>query len=239
MKMRKIQKASICDQLISLIIEQITEGKWLPGAKLPGEIELASSFSVSRNIMREALKILENFGILDAKNGIGTFVSETAYENIQNMQFFNDLKAVNSVEVILELRLMIEPSAAYFAALRITEDGIAELKELSGKLLQKYQEDINYQDDFDLHLAIAKLSGNPLCESFCRSALSQLQNSLYADFNKHASEKTKKDNFDSHIAIIDAITAHDTDLARHLMEQHLRFRIKLINPDFEFNPRDR
>lgn len=237
--MRKIQRLSICDQLIDEMIHQIIIGDWFPGMKLPGEIELASSLSVSRNVMREALKILENFGILDAKNGIGTFVADNATENIQNMQFFYKLKENDSVEVLLELRLMIEPSAAYFAALRISEDGIAELNALSARLLKRYQDEPNYQDDFDLHKAIARFSGNPLCESFCSSALTQLQNSLYADFNRHASSKTKKDNHDTHIAIINAITTHNANLARHLMDQHIRSRIKLINPDFELSPHDR
>ena len=83
---RKVQRINLCDQLILAIIEQIQKGNWAQGSKLPGEIELANSFSVSRNIMREALKILENFGVLDARNGIGTFVSEHAIENIENIK---------------------------------------------------------------------------------------------------------------------------------------------------------
>lgn len=203
---RKVQRINLCDQLILAIIEQIQKGNWAQGSKLPGEIELANSFSVSRNIMREALKILENFGVLDARNGIGTFVSEHAIENIENMQFFNMLKENHSVEAILEFRLMVEPSGAYYAAIRITEEGIAHY------------------------------SANPLWESLCQSLLAQLKNSLYAEFNQHASEKTKQDNRVSHMAIVDAIANHDPELASHLMRKHLSFRIKLINPDFEMNP---
>lgn len=233
---RKVQRINLCDQLILAIIEQIQKGNWAQGSKLPGEIELANSFSVSRNIMREALKILENFGVLDARNGIGTFVSEQAIENIENMQFFNMLKENHSVEAILEFRLMVEPSGAYYAAIRITEEGIAHLRQLTNKMIQKYEENPNYQDDFELHLAIAHYSANPLWESLCQSLLAQLKNSLYAEFNQHASEKTKQDNRASHMAIVDAIANHDAELASHLMRKHLSFRIKLINPDFEMNP---
>lgn len=229
----KVQKTSLCDQLISMMIELIQSGQWDKGIKLPGEIELASSFSVSRNIMREALKILENFGILDVRNGVGTFVSENAIENIQNMNFFYSLKDNNSVELILEMRLMVEPDAAYFAASRIQEDGIAELLKMSKKLLKKYEEQPNYQDDFDLHMAIAHYSGNILCENLCSSLLNQLQNSLYSEFNRYSSIKTKEDNLSTHIAIIDAIVEHKPALAKQLMEDHLINRIKLINPDFE------
>lgn len=229
----QVKRMKLCDQLIAAMIELIKSGEWPQGSKLHGEIELANSFNVSRNIIREALKILENFGILDAKNGVGTFVSDHAIENFQNMQFFYALKDNKSVEALLELRLMIEPSAAYFAAIRINDDGIKELKDLSKRLIQKYDTDPSYQDDFDLHAAVAHYSGNDLCESLITSLLKQLQNSLYAEFNKYASEKTKKDNQYTHIAIIKAITEHNPQTARQLMEGHICRRIMLINPEFE------
>lgn len=236
--MKEVRKINLCDQLISAMIELIQSGKWAQGSKLSGEIELANSFSVSRNIMREAMKILEGFGILDARNGVGTFVAENALENIQNMQFFQQLKEINSIEPVLEFRLMFEPTAAYYAALRITDEQIEEFNQVSRRILRKYEEEPDYQDDFSFHLAIARYSANPFCEGLIASFVSQLRHSLYADFNKYASEKTKKDNLRAHIAIIEAITSHNADLARQLMYDHLYERLKLINPVFEVSPRN-
>lgn len=237
--MRKIQKTSLCDQLIATIIDLIKEGEWTQGSKLSGEIELASSFNVSRNIMREALKILENFGVLESRNGVGTFVSENSIENIQGMNFFYNLKENNSIETILELRLAIEPAIVYYAALRITDEEILELDELSNKLLKQYNTDSGYFEDFYLHRACAHYCKNPLFESLCESLLKQLENSMYADFHKYSSEKTIKDNMDTHIRIVKAIVNHDADVAQELMRGHLLRRIKLINPDFESNPQNR
>lgn len=230
-----LKKESLCDQIIDSIINLIQTEQWKAGEKLSGEFELAASFQVSRNIMREALKILGNFGILDSRNGIGTFVSECAIENIQNMNFFYSLKNNTSVERILEMRLMLEPWAAYFAAQRIEEEGIAKLQELSEELLKKYREVPAYQDDFELHMAIAHFSGNEMCEQLISSLLNQLQNSLYAEFNRYSSQKTKEENLATHIAVLDAIIHHKATLARQLMEDHLLNRLRLINPDFETN----
>ncbi|MGN1166928.1 MAG: FadR/GntR family transcriptional regulator [Lachnospiraceae bacterium] len=230
---KQIQKSNLCDQLIPILINLIQKGEWESGQKLAGEIELANSFNVSRNIMREALKILETFGILEAKNGVGTFVSENAIENIQNMNFFYSLKNNDSIITILELRLMLEPEAAYFAALRISDEDIINLKKRSDKLLKKYSDNYNYQDDFDLHLAIAGLSGNMLCKNLCSSLLFQLKNSLYSEFNKYSSQKTREENLRTHNAIVEAIINHDAELARQLMRNHLLSRLQLINPDFE------
>ena len=79
-------------QLLDAITELVENGSWKPGDKLPNEIELAASFNVSRNIMREAMKILNNFGVLESKAGIGTFVTEGAQANIHSMRFFEKLK---------------------------------------------------------------------------------------------------------------------------------------------------
>ena len=174
------------------MMDLIQKGTWPKGEKLPGEIELAASFGVSRNIMREALKILENFGVLDAKNGVGTFVSQRAPEAIESMHFFFSLKDNRSVEQILELRLMVEPDAAYLAALRIREEDLAALKEMSEHISCKFAQSPDYQDDFDFHIMIAHYSGNILCENLIRSLLNQLRNSLYAEFNQYASPDRRK-----------------------------------------------
>lgn len=234
--MQKIQKINLSDQLINAILMMIEKKEWNIGMKLPNELQLAESFSVSRNVMREALKILENFGVLDSKPGIGTFVSLHAYENIHNMNFLNSLKDNSSVEVALEFRLMFEPKGAYFAALRITEDEIIDLKKMSNNMLDRYKSETAYQDDFDLHLKIAECSRNPLCYDLLCSLLAQLKSSLYSEFNKYSNHKTKEDNINTHTAIIEAICSHEAELAETLMSQHLIRRIKLINPDFECDP---
>ena len=70
----KIKKVNLSTQLVDTMTTLIEDGSWKLGDKLPNEVELAASFEVSRNVMRESMKILENFGILESKTGIGTFI---------------------------------------------------------------------------------------------------------------------------------------------------------------------
>jgi len=229
----KMHKVNLSDQLISSIVELITSGVWHPGQRLPNETEIAASFNVSRNIMREALKILEIFGLLESKTGIGTFVSETSLESIQNMNFFYNLRNNTSIELVLELRLMIEPQAAYFAALRITDEESCKLREIFEIF---YAEDLSkntHKSDFAIHETIGKASGNVLCYNLISSLLNQLRTTLYSDFDRYSNMKTKRDNLKDHTAIIDAITAHNADLAKTLMHNHLYNRLYLLNPTFE------
>lgn len=227
--MPAIQKQSLSDLIIEEILKKITEGKWILGEKLPNEIELASNFNVSRNIMREAIKILENYGVLDCKTGIGTFISKEAECAIQNMNFFYDLKDNITIENLLETRLIIEPQLAYYAAKRCSDDDIELLKKISEETSKIDPIIAKTNDDLDFHITIAKCSKNILCEGLIISLITQLRTSKYAKFNYHSTEKVKKSSSASHVEILKAIAERDPDKARDLMFKHLHNRIKLID----------
>lgn len=164
----KVKKINLSTQLIDTITALIESGEWELGMKLPNEIDLAASFNVSRNIMRESMKILENFGILESKAGIGTFVSETALSSIHNMRFFDNLKNNSSIENILETRLIIEPELAYYATLRSTEEDLTLLKEIFERNEELHKENqFTKKDDFNFHMFIAKCSQNVILENLC------------------------------------------------------------------------
>lgn len=231
----KIVKTNLYEQVLDAIIDNIKTGRFAKGEKLLSEIDLASSFNVSRNIIREALKILENFGVLESRNGVGTFISENAEEGLQNMRFFQLLKENTSIETTLETRLFLEPSAAYYAALRIDAEGIKNLKHCLKKQFDKKNNMARYEHDFDLHLLIAYYSGNSLCKEFLTTLMASLKGSLYRDFNRHVSVQLHIEDELEHCQIVDAIANHDARQAKTLMEKHLKKRILLFNPDFETN----
>ena len=222
----KVKKINLSTQLIDTITALIESGEWELGMKLPNEIDLAASFNVSRNIMRESMKILENFGILESKAGIGTFVSETALSSIHNMRFFDNLKNNSSIENILETRLIIEPELAYYATLRSTEEDLTLLKEIFER-----NEEI-HKDNFNFHMFIAKCSQNIILENLLFSMLDQLRASDYKDFDLHAQTEEVKDSYSHHREIAMAIINRDPLLASELMYKHLFSRINAINSSY-------
>ncbi len=232
----KIKKVNLSTQLIDTITSMIENGDWTLGMKLPNEIELAASFNVSRNIMRESLKILENFGILESKAGIGTTISQTALSSIHNMRFFNNLKNNSSVEMILETRITIEPQLAYYAALRITDEEIAELRSIF-ETSEDSKEENNFskRDDFNFHIYVAKCSRNTILENLIFTMLDQLRSSNYSEFDLHAETDVVKDSYDNHKKIAEAIINKDPLLARDLMFEHLFSRINTINSSYNTN----
>lgn len=229
----KIKKINLSTQLIDTMTTLIESGEWDLGSKLSNEVELAASFNVSRNIMRESMKILENFGILESKAGIGTFVSETALSSIHNMRFFNNLKNNSSVETILEARLIIEPELAYYAALRSTEEDLILLKEIFERNEEIHKENqFTKKDDFNFHMYIAKCSKNIILENLLFSMLDQLRASDYVDFDLHAENDVIKNSYANHREIAMAIIERDPLQARKLMFQHLFVRINVINSSY-------
>lgn len=235
----KVKKINLSTQLIDTITALIENADWAPGTKLPNEIELAASFNVSRNIMRESMKILENFGILESKAGIGTFVSETALSSIHNMRFFDNLKNNSSIETIMETRLVIEPELAYYATLRCSEEDLTLLKEIFERNEEIHKKNqFTKKDDFNFHMFIAKCSQNNILENLLFSMLDQLRASDYIDFDLHAETDVVKDSYDNHRKIAIAIINRDPLLASELMRNHLFSRITTINSSYNKDMND-
>ena len=107
----------IADQLTDMISQR----RFQPGDKLPNELELAEELQVSRTTLREALRILSTRGLVEARRGIGTFVTQS-----KSIHADYDLLKIQNTNVtakeLYEMRLMFEPQAAYYACLRAGDE---------------------------------------------------------------------------------------------------------------------
>ena len=113
-------------QVAEKITEMISQRRFLPGGKLPNELELAEELGVSRTTLREALRILSTRGVLEVHRGRGTFVTRS--ENI--LDDFDVLKIQNTrvnTKDLYEMRLMFEPQAAYYACKRASSEELATI----------------------------------------------------------------------------------------------------------------
>ena len=228
----KIKKVSLSMQLIETMVELIENETWALGEKLPNELELAASFNVSRNIMREAMKIIESFGILDSKTGIGTYVSMNALSNIHNMHFFSALKNNTSVEKLLETRLIIEPELVYYATLRATDEELKILGNIIQSEIEKDNSPFFYTQDLEFHTLIGKYSRNEILANLLSSILEQLTSSDYSSFNQHTDKTTIITSRTDHTLIYDAMIKKDALLARDIIYNHLFSRIEAINSSY-------
>lgn len=116
----KMLSQSIADTLLSMIT---IEKRFSAGDKLPNENELSEELNVSRTTLREAIRILVAYNVLEIQRGKGTFVTQAAFEQQSDFGQLADIK-VNAKD-LYEMRLIFEPEAAYLAAIRGTD---AEIK---------------------------------------------------------------------------------------------------------------
>ena len=128
MAIKPIKQKRVSDEVLEQIKDSIISGEWAPGTKIPGEMDLAEMFGVSRVSIRQAIHRLVGMGVLTIRRGEGTFVSEVFPKD-----YFNTLLPVLMIEApdmveMLEFRAVIEIESARFAALRANDEDISRLE---------------------------------------------------------------------------------------------------------------
>ena len=155
---------SLTDRAIARIRELIQSGELSPGSKLPPEPQLAMQLGLSRNLMREAVKVLEVARVLEVRRGDGTYVTSLqpdlllgglggAVELLQG-----DTDALLD---LMEVRRLFEPVAAALAATRIAEPGLAEVKRhLDAMRAARDDVELLNLHDAAFHRAVIAATGN-------------------------------------------------------------------------------
>ena len=201
------------DQLQDLI----QSGRYQSGDKLPTEPELMKLLSVGRSTVREAVKILVHAGLLEVRQGDGTYVKRPS-------PGFNSLKPAlipQNYEQVLEVRRILEIEAAGMAAARRTDENIrmmrSSLDQRNEALKQgKYTEYV--EADISFHLAIAEASHNEVFLAMYKviaASLREMLSQLILDTSRY------DDNTIYHEAIFMAIKAGDSEGARKYTTQNL------------------
>ena len=219
-----IKKMSLSQKLIEYFIGNIENGTFKTGEKITNEIDLAEQINVSRNVLRESLKVLENYGILHTVNGRGTIVAENALANIQSMRFFEQLRNDSSVLDILEARIIIEPQIAFFACQRCSDEDIEHLQKVIGHRMIPDEK----LDDYDFHLSVAKICGNKTSYEYLHTLLLHLRSGAYGDFTNHVEAMLAQKSLDEHEQILKAFIDKKPKVAAKTMSDHLSDRWKLI-----------
>ena len=130
MTLSAARRTPLFEQVVGQLREQITSGRWPVGSRIPIEPELAERFGVARGTVREAVRALAHNGLLDIRQGSGTYVAATSELAGVMRRRFAEIGHAD----IRELRMTLEASAAALAAVRRTE---ADLELLQGALDQR------------------------------------------------------------------------------------------------------
>ncbi|QTQ13315.1 FadR family transcriptional regulator [Treponema parvum] len=217
--LKKIASKKIADQVFDQLLDQIKAGVWEAGDKLPSENEMASAFNVSRISVREAVKRFAAMGIVETRQGEGSFLKQISLENCtKNILLPLFTMDPPSLLEIIEFRSINEPGAIALAAERITDEELAELERLVTDM-KRSDVDIRkfIDDDLKFHLTISKASHN----SFIIQMNDLMFEMLRKGMETTVSKLGRKDGIHYHTEILSALKKRNKNKAVELMREHI------------------
>lgn len=218
---KAVQTSRLYEHIVQQIEDSITRGVLRPGDQLPAERELAQQFGVSRTAVREAVRVLNEKGLVEAYSGRGTFVTNGTSQAIrQSLDLMTRIGQQEGAKHLAELREILEPGIAAIAALRAQASDIAALRE-AVEVMDRSRDDADafIEADLDFHLALAEAAGNPIILSLIDSIVGLLREQrLRTYFVGGGPERGQY----HHKRILEAVEQHDAARARETMQAHMQ-----------------
>lgn len=220
-----------------VIVDKITEfffaGDLKPGEKLPSERELAGQFKVSRTSIREALRTMELSGLIEIRQGGGSYIKASDFQSRKEEITAAIIKAENHlVYEMLELRRAIEVESAFLAAKRATSQDLEKLRSALEKMaLSAQNTELGLTSDVDFHIAIVEATHNSIFIDLIQTLSEHMKDTIRATRRHRFTDPERHvDTMDEHKEIYLAIASGDADRAKELMEEHIaRIREELTD----------
>jgi GntR family transcriptional repressor for pyruvate dehydrogenase complex len=214
-----IERSSVSQEVIKALTESFFSGGLLPGHRLPSERQLSESLGVSRSAVRDAIQSLGLLGILDIRQGDGTYLRGTGSEFLPAVIEWGLFLGEKRLFDLVEARQQLEIVLAGFAATRRTDEELDRLAELIEVMRDP---DITaegfIESDIEFHLLIAEVARN----SALRDVLSSITGLLRAWMGRSISAAGEtRSSFREHEEVFEAIRTKDSRGARAAMRRHL------------------
>ncbi len=219
--LKPVSRVTLGEQVAAQLSQQIAQGKWNPGEKLPSESELCAAMNIGRSTLREALKSLAFVGMVQMRPGEGTYVVEETRLLVERILARGLLKTDKELKDVGEARLILEAETAALAAERAKPEDIEHLDALVNEMKKSVDGSASvYADlDVDFHLAIAKCSENQVLHEL----LTPIRGVLEEWIAKSQELPGLRQNAQrQHGKIVAAIRQRDAEKARRAMRTHLQ-----------------
>ncbi|WP_222722565.1 FadR/GntR family transcriptional regulator [Actinomadura alba] len=204
------------------IVEHIISHDLGPGTRLPVEAELGETLGVGKNTLREAMRLLESWGVITIRQGRngGPVVRSPQPRDVREALTVQLLFSSASLQGVYEARCCIEPHSAMMAAGRLPDTGIQELRSSVARM-RDFVDDtpVFLAENRRFHELIAAATGNVVMQAFI-DTLKAVFDGSSAGVNY--SRGVRLAVADAHERITDAVASRDTARAAREMEIHLR-----------------
>lgn len=233
MKENKFMSVSLANKsVVERITDQITNaiinGELKPGDKIPTEIELCETFGVGRNSVREAIKILEAYGVLEIRRADGTYIRQGYDDKMLYPLLYGIILQKDSKEQIVELRKVIDIGMFQEAITKMTEKECKMLEEELATMEEEiYKENPSSQEMFEadvrFHAVIVDILDNRLLESIGYYVDKITKSSRVITIDYILNNKLQKDFIDLHRDIIELFRKKQVERIHEIVEKHYKY----------------
>jgi GntR family transcriptional repressor for pyruvate dehydrogenase complex len=214
-----VPRSTLPEEIANRLLMQIREQELRPGDKLPAERQLAEMLVVSRPVLREALRALSLMKVVDIRQGDGTYITSLEPKQlISHLDFVFSKDSIALVQLV-EARRVVEAGNVRLAALRISDDEIAELERLVAQLAGSLVDPERFSElDIAMHVAVCAAADNFLLLQFMN---------IVSTLGRFSRERTggrrevRETALRDHRRLLEALRAHDPDAAEQAMLGHL------------------
>lgn len=200
------------------LLDYLLSGVLLPGDRLPSERELSRTFGVGRSAVRDALKPLTLLGIIDVRQGDGTYLRATESELLPKAVEWGLLLGERRAVDLVEARRHIEVALATLAAQRRSEEDLRDMRGLLRQMQDAGSDDEFIEADMAFHLRLAEAAGNSVLSGILINIRSLIQ--VWITRVTYAAESIAP-SYQEHVPIMEAVEAGDPAAAAAAMGAHL------------------
>lgn len=212
-----MSRETLVSEITQHLMAFLLSGQVAPGTRLPSERKLAEAFGIGRSALREAMKSLNLLGIVEVRQGDGTYLKRRESDLLPQAIEWGLLLGQPRTLDLVEARRHIEVLVARMAAERATEVSLGEL----GQILRQMKEDrrdVFVEQDVAFHMKLAEIAGN----SVLAEVLSSIRTLLRVWMRRvvEAAGETGT-SYREHAKVFEAVRRGDSEAAGAAMAAHM------------------
>jgi DNA-binding FadR family transcriptional regulator len=216
--------ANLAKAVTEELVRQVVRGDYPPGSTLPAEHALCAAFSVSRTVVREAVKVLQEKGLVQIRQGSGTAVLPSTSWNLLDeavlAETIEDDATLGILDDLVVTRRLLESDMAQVAARAADEAAVARMRDLVDRMDALVDDPASYHEhDRAFHDTVMRASGNRIARAVVRSLESQVINT--ASYMGKTERALCEASNQGHRRILERIAARDPEGAAEAMFAHI------------------
>lgn len=223
----RVESRSAVDDVVLQMRELISDKGLTVGDQLPTERELCEAFGASRNTVREAMRILKAYGVVEVRPKVGATIVDNRMASALEMFSFNVMEISRTTfSDIQGFRILLEVSSVEEIFDRITDQDIAELRQINAGLKAAEGKDEASEQDFLFHTRLIRVLSNKAILDVYGLMKPVILNIMLKGKTRHTFET---DTFSEHESVLDALQTRDRLAYQYRMKTHLEMGYAQFN----------